>query len=53
MEDRFDHKLPFYVDMLVPRFSYHPHSSWVQLTFAIIVGSILGGTLVSAYFLLF
>jgi hypothetical protein len=53
MEERYDHKLPFHVDMLMPRFSYHPHSSWVQLLFAIIVGSILGGVLVTAYLLLF
>jgi hypothetical protein len=53
MEERFDHKLPFHVDMLMPRFPYHPHSSWVQLIFAIIVGLILGGFLVAAYLLLF
>ncbi|HLD96472.1 MAG TPA: hypothetical protein VI794_02030 [Patescibacteria group bacterium] len=53
MEERYDHKLPFDIDMLVPRFPYRPHSSWVQLVFAIIVGSILGGILVTAYFLLF
>ena len=52
MEERFDHKLPFHVDMLMPRFSYRPHSSWVQLLFALIVGSVLGGMLVFGYFLI-
>jgi len=49
----FDHKLPFHVDALIPRFSYQPHSSWVQLIFAVIVGTILGGFLITAYFLFF
>jgi len=53
MVDRYDHKLPFHVDVLMPRFSYHPHSSWVQLTFAIIIGLVLAGFLAVGYFLLF
>ena len=53
VEERFDHKLPFHVDMLMPRFPYRPHSSWVQLIFATIVGLILGGFLLAGYLLLF
>ncbi len=52
MED-YDHRGPFDLRALVPRFSYHPHSSWVQLTFAIVVGLIVGGFLLLGYFLLF
>jgi len=48
----YDHHRSFDVDALIPRFSYHPHSSAVQLIFAIIVGLIAGGFLFLGYILL-
>lgn len=51
--EEYDHHRPFDVNALVPRFSYHPHSSWVQLIFAIIVGLVAGAFLFLGYFLVF
>jgi len=48
----YDQKGPLDLRTILPAFSYHPHSVWVQLIFAAIVGLIMGGFLFLGYILL-
>lgn len=48
----YDHKLPFHVHILMPRFSYHPHDGLTKIVFALIVGLLLGGFIFIGYLLL-
>ena len=52
MKEHYDHKLPFYVEMLAPDFPYHAHDGFSKLLFALIVGLVLAGILYAAYVLL-
>jgi len=50
--EEYDHRLPFHLDVLVPRFPYVAHDGFSKIVFALIVGGILGGIIAAAYLLI-